>query len=104
MIFLHSSIAKTPVVSSPRSLIFIFNKTNRHTPKGKIMSEASVSVHIFPGRVSTMFNKFAVKVAQYRVYRRTLTELQDLSDRDLADLGLHRSMLRSVAYQSAYDA
>lgn len=40
----------------------------------------------------------------YRVYRHTLSELSALSDRELADLGLHRSMLKRVAYQAAYEA
>lgn len=37
-----------------------------------------------------------------RVYRQTLTELRALSDRDLADLGLHRSMISAVAKDAAY--
>ncbi|MEO9782417.1 MAG: DUF1127 domain-containing protein [Sedimentitalea sp.] len=40
----------------------------------------------------------------YRVYRHTLSELSVLSDRELADLGLHRSMLKRIAYQAAYEA
>jgi uncharacterized protein YjiS (DUF1127 family) len=38
----------------------------------------------------------------HRVYRQTLRELQDLSPRELADLGLNRSTLRSVALEAAY--
>lgn len=30
-------------------------------------------------------------------YKRTLNELNSLTDRELADLGLHRGMIRSVA-------
>lgn len=37
-----------------------------------------------------------------RVYTQTVTELGALSDRDLADLGLHRSMIRAVAKDAAY--
>ncbi len=37
-----------------------------------------------------------------RVYVQTLTELRALSDRDLADLGLHRSLIRAVAKDAAY--
>ncbi|TXI05519.1 MAG: DUF1127 domain-containing protein [Pseudorhodobacter sp.] len=37
-----------------------------------------------------------------RVYVQTVTELQALSDRDLADLGLHRSMISAVAKDAAY--
>ncbi len=42
------------------------------------------------------------RVAQYRMYRATLNELQHLGDRELDDLGLHRSQLRAVAYDAAY--
>ena len=43
------------------------------------------------------------KMAQRRrVYIQTLTELNALSDRDLADLGLHRSMISAVAKDAAY--
>ncbi|SEP23079.1 Uncharacterized conserved protein YjiS, DUF1127 family [Salinihabitans flavidus] len=35
-------------------------------------------------------------------FRKTVTELSALSDRELADLGLNRSAIRSVAYQAAY--
>lgn len=35
------------------------------------------------------------------VYRQTYTELAQLSDADLADLGLHRSQIAAVARQAA---
>lgn len=40
--------------------------------------------------------------ADYRLYRATLTELASLSDRELADLGLSRFVIRDVAYDSVY--
>lgn len=41
-------------------------------------------------------------VQRRRVYLQTVSELSALSDRDLADLGLHRSMIRAVAKDAAY--
>ncbi|QFU09294.1 hypothetical protein PARPLA_02258 [Rhodobacteraceae bacterium THAF1] len=38
----------------------------------------------------------------WKVYRRTLNELSQLSDRELNDLGLHRSAIRGIALESAY--
>jgi len=61
------------------------------------------------GRValSNRWNGFltgvSVKAAQYRTYRRTLTELEALTDRELCDLGISRHSIRSIAYRAAYD-
>lgn len=54
------------------------------------------------GRFATTMNSLRVRMGRYRVYRRTLNELERLSDRDLADLGLTRSMIGSVAADAAY--
>jgi len=37
-----------------------------------------------------------------RAYRRTLDELSALSNRDLADIGLHRSEIARAAKESVY--
>lgn len=39
---------------------------------------------------------------QRQVYLSTLRELNSLSDRDLADLGIHRAILGDIAYEAAY--
>lgn len=39
-----------------------------------------------------------------RVFRETLRELNALSDRDLADLGIHRSQIGAVAKEAAFGA
>jgi uncharacterized protein YjiS (DUF1127 family) len=41
-------------------------------------------------------------VAQYRTYRQTVNELEALSNRELADLGLSRALIRDIARTSAY--
>ncbi|MCL6285370.1 DUF1127 domain-containing protein [Ruegeria sp. 2012CJ41-6] len=43
------------------------------------------------------------RFANYRLYRQTVSELSALSDRDLADLGIHRSMIRRIAMEASYD-
>ncbi len=48
------------------------------------------------------FGKVRKSLAQYRTYRSTYDELERLTERELADLGLSRDMIRSVAYQAAY--
>ena len=44
------------------------------------------------------------KRGDYRLYRRTLTELDSLSNRQLRDLGLSRHSVCQVAYDSVYGA
>ncbi|RVT85362.1 DUF1127 domain-containing protein [Rhodobacteraceae bacterium CCMM004] len=53
-------------------------------------------------RIANSFSQIGESWARYRLYRRTLSEMQDLSNRELADLGLNRSNLRSIAYHAAY--
>lgn len=42
------------------------------------------------------------RVAKYRLYRATLNELDSLSDRELADLGIHRADIGGIASEAAY--
>jgi uncharacterized protein YjiS (DUF1127 family) len=53
-------------------------------------------------RIASFRAQLADKAAKRRVYHQTLSELQSLTIRDLADLGMSRSMIQSVAYEAAY--
>jgi len=53
-------------------------------------------------RLGDFVKTLRTRRAKHRVYRQTLTELQALSDRELADLGLTRAMLRGLAMDAAY--
>ncbi len=44
----------------------------------------------------------AERIARYRVYRETLDELSQLTERDLNDLGLVGSDIRDLARKAAY--
>lgn len=48
-----------------------------------------------------ILDRAALRLAHYRIYSDTLAELRGLSDRDLNDLGLNRSMLMDLARQAA---
>ncbi|MDU8913176.1 DUF1127 domain-containing protein [Aestuariicoccus sp. MJ-SS9] len=52
-------------------------------------------------RIKDLRAAFAAYRARRAVYHKTLTELDALSDRDLADFGLHRSELPRVALDAA---
>ena len=54
-------------------------------------------------RASRLVGDVTARVERYKTYRRTLADLETLSDRELADLGMSRAMLRAIAYKAAYD-
>jgi uncharacterized protein YjiS (DUF1127 family) len=43
-------------------------------------------------------------LADYRTYRRTYAELAQLTDRELADLGISRASIRDIAREAVYGA
>ncbi len=55
-------------------------------------------------RAAAIFNTLATRYKQHRLFRATYNGLSALSNRDLADLGLHRSELYQVALESARNA
>lgn len=54
-------------------------------------------------RIGGFFNGVSARFAQYRTYRKTLEELESLTDRELSDLGISRHSVRAIAYRAAYD-
>ena len=56
----------------------------------------------FFDRLVAYKNNLTERRAKNRVFRETLNELQSLSSRDLADLGMSRGNLKAVAYEAAY--
>ncbi len=53
-------------------------------------------------RISEVRAALADRYAKYSTYKTTLNELAGLNDRDLADLGINRSMIKSIATEAAY--
>ena len=53
-------------------------------------------------RVAAIVKSIRVGLERRRVFKQTVRELQALSNRELADLGIHRSMITRVANEAAY--
>ncbi len=55
----------------------------------------------FFARIGTAFDALATRYKQHRLYRETFDGLSALSNRELNDLGLNRSELRRISWESA---
>ncbi|MFN3722264.1 MAG: DUF1127 domain-containing protein [Paracoccaceae bacterium] len=53
-------------------------------------------------RAAAIVKNIRVGLERRRVFKQTVRELQALSNRELADLGIHRSMISRVANEAAY--
>ena len=52
--------------------------------------------------LSNVMANVAQNRAQRGVYLETLHELETMSDRDLADIGISRVQIKDIAYEAAY--
>ncbi len=55
-------------------------------------------------RLFALVEGLKANAARRRVFKQTYSELASLSNRELSDLGLNRSMIRRIAWQAAYEA
>ncbi len=53
-------------------------------------------------RMNNLTTNLRARWEAHKVYRTTYSELAGLSDRELADLGMHRGNIASIAYEAAY--
>lgn len=53
-------------------------------------------------RLSALGHTIATMLQTRRVYLRTVAELNALTDRELADLGISRLAIRDIAHEAAY--
>ncbi len=58
----------------------------------------------FGQRFEEFRTRMAEATAKRKTYTRTVSELSNLSNRELADLGIYRSEIKSIAFESAYGA
>lgn len=61
-------------------------------------SPVAVSDSDLGARIDTLRARWA----RWRLYRRTIRELSELNDMDLADIGMSRAGIRTVAWHAVY--
>ena len=118
---LHSSISPAAIVQMQKVGHLSFNSTTgstkqnppRHPQDERVYEMAVLDlIHVGSHRNEAAGNgtiaKFVADIrnhmARRSVYRQTVHELSQLSDRELADLGLSRAAIRSTAYEAAWAA
>ncbi len=79
-----------------------------HSTTGRNAMAFATDTRSLGATIGQRFSEFRASVtdqyAKYAIYRNTVSELNSLTDRDLADLGLTRSMIRGVAAEAASGA
>ena len=56
----------------------------------------------FGERLATLLDSAKTAWTRRAIYRQTVRELRALSDKELADLGIHRSIITRMALEAAY--
>jgi uncharacterized protein YjiS (DUF1127 family) len=74
-------------------------KSSKHMAYATDTSAIGIS---FGQRFAEFRASVSDRMAKARVYRSTMTELQNLSSRQLDDLGVHRGDIKDIAMQAAY--
>jgi len=113
--FLHSSITPPAIVQAQRKEHVRPNRATgrkrKTDPKLKRQSRVNDMAVLDlnqgaaqrgEGRFGNLFADLRDYLARRALFRQTVRELNDLSGRELADLGINRSMIRSVAYEAAW--
>jgi uncharacterized protein YjiS (DUF1127 family) len=109
MHFLHSGIVKTVIVQLQHIHTYDGQQDDTHHPtETKRDEHMTYSTYTgFAGfslgqRFAAFRADMAENAAKRKAYRTTLAELESLSNRDLSDLGISRSAIKSVAFEAAY--
>ncbi len=68
------------------------------------MSNTTVTTPVTETGLRGLIANLRIAAKRHKQYLRTYNELNALSDRDLADLGLSRSMIRDLAREASASA
>ncbi|WP_461425345.1 DUF1127 domain-containing protein [Gymnodinialimonas sp.] len=118
---LHSSNSVSSIVQLQHSLIFNRDRTEKTNGTRRRTVENLRATHEMKSRMTMAYltgnRTYTAPLGQrladvranamqaysnWRVYRNTLAELQDLSMREMADLGINPSMIKRIAMEAAY--
>ncbi len=90
----------SPIFSLKQTLEYTGNNMRHRVTHMTVATNTSALKSASAGGLSALIEAAKTRFDRYRMYRQTVNELASLSDRELADLGLHRSMIRRIATQA----
>ena len=70
-------------------------------PYSDISKFSKIAFFGLKSRYLRILDSLSERTARRKVYRKTVADLQGLSDRDLADFGFHRSEIPQIARKAA---
>jgi uncharacterized protein YjiS (DUF1127 family) len=102
---LHSGISALFIVQAQHRRIFgVTNCTERIQTMAYASQNTVLRQSRLVARLHGLRDMLHTVLQQRAVYNRTLQELQALSNRELADLGIHRSEIPRIAAEAAFKA
>jgi uncharacterized protein YjiS (DUF1127 family) len=104
MHFLHGRNDERFIVQLQHLPIFEVTQTTRYPSDhtGLIMAYVTETRALRLPRIDAWIDAMRERRARNRVYRKTIAELRSLRANELADLGIHHSMIRRLAWEEAY--
>jgi uncharacterized protein YjiS (DUF1127 family) len=67
-----------------------------------ILTQTNSQLDVLVQRAAYAFAQLKDQRTKKRLYRQTYRELNNLSGRELADLGINRTMIKGIAYEAAF--
>ena len=67
-----------------------------------VQTETFASAQTLGVKLTDLRARLSETFAKRKIYNTTFRELDRLTDRELADLGIARSLIRQIAYDAAY--
>lgn len=104
-----AALLRLAIVHLQQNTKFVISKRGEHSQSTQklrcnvvqVLNTRAAPAGLFD-RVSGMLQSIRDYNARRKVYRTTLAELRALNGRELADLGINKGMIRSIAYEAAY--
>lgn len=102
IVHLQKSVISNPTKGTTNESALDNEKIRKDVKMPNTVQIRRSAMHVLGEDMNAWLYAAIRQLKDYRLYRRSVRELSDLSLRELADLGLHRSEIKRVAYETVY--